>query len=477
MELFRAGGQLALAGDVMGRLASAYDYMGDARCRTMPEEAVALLEPLGPTPQLATALCRLATRDVVESRFEQALAGFERASAVAEACEFATERQALVFDATLQGWRGLARVAMGDLAGTGEVERTIETLTAAGDGRVALDFRVNLASACSLFALPSEVMRLLEDALAFGRARGLRGDLAWLESNINLARYDLGDLDALLANGPRIDAELAEQGATAVQLDVRAAMLRANLLRGQDPGAERLAWMEQTARQIDAAESLTAALGTVAAVRLMLDDAHEAKRLLAELAGRADVGTTWWYQLLPMLVRTAIAAGDVDLASAILGHSEPQPLPMPECWVAAANAAILQARGELEIARDAYRNAIRRCEVLELRPDLAYVLLGHGQTLLALGSPEDARPNASACSGDLRGAPGRTGPPRDRRSARFDGRAARPSLTSGAAASPQTNSSRAGDQSLRRRPARPEASSSTDTKGHDRANDGRRDAN
>ncbi len=247
-------------------------------------------------------------------------------------------------------------------------------------------------------------MRLLSGLLA-GRPFY---SVAWLELSITLARYDLGDLDGILADGPRIDAEVAEQGATAVQLDVRAVMLRANLLRGHDPGAERLASMRQTSRQIDAAESLTAALGTVAAVRLMLDDAPAARRLLAELVGRADVGTMWWYQLLPTLVRTAIAAGDVDLASAILDHVEPQPLPMPECWVVAANAAILQGRGELDMAREAYEEAIRRCDALQLLPDLAYVLLGHGRTLLALGRPEEARPTLQRARGifvDLQAAP------------------------------------------------------------------------
>ena len=408
-ELYRSGGSPALAGDVMGRMAAAFDYMGNPRSRSLLDEAVALLEPLGPTPQLATALRRLATRDVTESRFDEALIGLERAAAVGRACVFADERHATIFDATLRGWRGLVRVAQGDPAGSGDVEQSVERLTAAGDGRVALDFRINLASAESLFALPGEVLLRLEEALAFGRARGLRASLAWLETSINLARYDLGQLDAMLADESRIDAELAGQGATAVQLDLRAASLRARLLRGQDPGVERLAWMERTAREIDAPESWSAGLGTVAAVRLMLGEADEARRLLRELADRADVGTIWWFQLLPTLVRTAIDVGDLDLAQAILGHSEPQPLPSHECWVVAARAALHRARGELADAEAAYADAISRCEALEMLPDLAAVLLGHGQTLLDLGRPVEAREpleRAREIYRDLDAAPG-----------------------------------------------------------------------
>ena len=97
IDLFRASGQIRAAAAVISKLAGTYGYAGDPRYPTLTREAVTLLEPLGPTPELATALRRLATYDVVSSRFEEALVGLDRALVVGESCQFPSEREALLF--------------------------------------------------------------------------------------------------------------------------------------------------------------------------------------------------------------------------------------------------------------------------------------------------------------------------------------------------------------------------------------------
>ncbi len=153
--------------------------MGDHNFRSTVNGSVALLEPLGPTPELAAALRRLATLDLNEHP-EDAMVGFQRALEIGQASSFATERDAVTFHAIASGWHGIATAVTGDLTGTDEVEQAIVTLTEAGDGSTALSLRINLAILRSNYAAPAEIMPLLEDALAFGRARGLRADLAWL---------------------------------------------------------------------------------------------------------------------------------------------------------------------------------------------------------------------------------------------------------------------------------------------------------
>ena len=245
----------------MGQLATMSDFIGDPRHRDLMLESIAMLEPLGVTPQLATALRKLATKDVAASRFEEALAGFERARELGRDCTFANEREALRFRGTLMGWRGIARAVQGDRAGDAETEEAIAMVTAAGDGQAVMSLRINLAIARGNYANLSDVLASMEDAFTFGQARGMKGDLAWLEVGIVQARYELGDLGRMRDDARDLDQRLSEQGAVAIQLDLRVALLRVDILQGIDPGAERLAWLEHTARQTEAPESLTARAG------------------------------------------------------------------------------------------------------------------------------------------------------------------------------------------------------------------------
>jgi tetratricopeptide (TPR) repeat protein len=389
-QLFRQAGRIPEAANVIGMVAGAYEYMGDPRYRALKREAVTMLEPLGPTPQLAIALQKRATSDIISARYEDGLAGLDRALDVGQACGFPSDRDARLFRGKVTGWRGLARAMQGDRAGVDEIEEAIATLTAAGDGQSAMSFRINVSIVRGDYEGSAAVLGFMEETLAFGRSRGLRADLGWLEMGILQVRFDLGDLDRVVGEFPGLDARLGDMGASAIQLDLRTTRLRVDVLRGLDPGAERLEWLEGTARHTEAPESLSAGLGMVSAVRLMLGDAAEAQHLLAELAASEDVGISWWFSLLPTNVRSAIQLGDLELATAIQRKVEPT-VPFQANGAATAVAAILEGRGELEAAAEAYSDSIGRWDAQGVIPELAFALLGHGRTLLALGRPDGAR--------------------------------------------------------------------------------------
>ena len=407
VELYRLSGRIPEAASVMGLVAGAYEYMGDPRYRALMREVVAMLEPLGPTPQLAIALQKRATADITGGRYAEGLAGLDRALQLGQGITFANERDALLFHGKVAGWRGMARAMLGDPSGADEVEEAIASLVAAGNGQSAMSFRINLSIARSDYAGSAAVLEYMEDTVAFGRARGLRADLGWLEMGILQIRFDIGDVDRVISDFPELDARLGAMGASAIQLDLRATRLRVDILQGIDPGAERLEWQERTARHTEAGESLSAGLGTVAAARLMLGDAQAARRLLVELAGLEDVGSSWWYALLPTLVRSTIQLGDPGLAEAIQGKVE-RTVPSQADAAVAASAAILEARGDLAAAVDAYADAVRRWDAMRSVAELAFALLGHGRTLLAMGRPEEASASlerARAIFTDLRAKP------------------------------------------------------------------------
>ena len=129
--------------------------------------------------------------------------------------------------------------------------------------------------------------------------------------------------------------------------------------------------------------------------------------MIAELVALEDVGTWWWFALLPTLVRLTIELGDLDLAATILHHTAPQ-VPYTQNAVAVGTASLLEARKELEAAAEAYADAVRRWDDQGVVPELAFALLGHGRTLVALARREDARlslERAQAIFADLRAAP------------------------------------------------------------------------
>ncbi len=58
----------------------------------------------------------------------------------------------------------------------------------------------------------------------------------------------------------------------------------------------------------------------------------------------------------------------------------------------AANAALIEARGELQAAADAYTDAAGRWERFGVVPEQAFALLGQGRSLLGLARPTEVAP-------------------------------------------------------------------------------------
>ena len=108
---------------------------------------------------------------------------------------------------------------------------------------------------------------------------------------------------------------------------------------------------------------------------------------------------------LPAMVRTALAIGDRELAERLVDGLEPR-YPYAEHALVAANAALTEARGDLQAAADAYADAADRWERFGVVPEQAFALLGQGRCLLGLSRPTEAAPVLQTRSGDLRAAPG-----------------------------------------------------------------------
>ena len=124
--------------------------------------------------------------------------------------------------------------------------------------------------------------------------------------------------------------------------------------------------------------------------------------------------------MLPAMVRTALGIGELALAERLVGGYKPR-YPYAEHALVAANAALTEARGDLQTAADAYADAADRWERFGVVPEQAFALLGQGRCLARAVPTDRGRTRPATRPRDLRAAPGRARARRDRRAPRRRG--------------------------------------------------------
>ena len=173
---------------------------------------------------------------------------------------------------------------------------------------------------------------------------------------------------------------------------VRCAEARILTLRGQAAQAAGwLDWLESTARETGSVIFTVVGLGTAALARAGLGQNDAAATLLAQVEATPGAHDLNYYSLLPSMVRTALRIGDQQLAEQLAGRVEPR-YPIAEHALVAANAALAEARGDLQAAAHAYADAADRWQNFGFVPEQAFALLGQGRCLTALGRITEASP-------------------------------------------------------------------------------------
>jgi len=167
-------------------------------------------------------------------------------------------------------------------------------------------------------------------------------------------------------------------------LTLRIVQARILVLRGAPQEAGWLEWLESTARETEDPQFLLSGLGAVALVQAGLSQDVAAAGLLTEVGiSPGSRNTTEYAVMLPSMVRTALAIGEPSVAQALVGDLEPN-APYIEQALVTANAALTEARGDLQAAADAYADAAGRWERFGVVPEEAFALLGQGRCLIGL---------------------------------------------------------------------------------------------
>jgi class 3 adenylate cyclase/tetratricopeptide (TPR) repeat protein len=383
---FRARGDPAATARAMLMHAVPLQGLGDPRGWTLPLEALALLEPLPPGPDLVAALTDVSAIETLSGRPEAGIRYAERALVLAEELGLSRPAEALDF-------RGVARGALGDPRGLSDLREAISIASETGDGHEVAKLHNNLSAQLWGFEGPAASFEVSRAGVDFARSRGLIGVLDFLLAGDLDLLIDVGELDEALAIADDMAPRKEAKGDVADLVVLRAAQVRVSSLRGQgDRLASRIDWLEASVSELPTPDNVIIGLGSAALGRALLGPDEATASLLDRIETTPGTRETLTYSAyLPSLVRAALGISDTALAERLVHGLEPR-YPYTEHTLVAANAALTESREDLEVAAEGYADAADRWERFGVVPEQAFALLGHGRCLLGLSRPTEAAP-------------------------------------------------------------------------------------
>ena len=387
LGLFRARGENEAEARALILLAHVSHQLGDGRQVALAAEAVALLEQEPPGPTLVAAHTQAAAARFLTGSHNEAIAAADRAVQLAQELGLPEPASAL-------GIRGSARAYRGDSDGLAEMERrALPLLIEQGAGNQAAVLQNNLAIARYPLQGPARSLADFEQGIAFAEQRGLAGQAEAMGADCPGLLVELGRPEEALERAGALAAAAEASGGTWVLSWVRALELATHLERGEAEDPSGIAdWLVETARTQAKSDVTVEVLAPVAAARLVTGAPDQARALLAEIEQTPGARDTPYYsRQLGAMLRTALAAGDPDLARSLVDGIESR-YPLHEHALCAARAQLAEHVGAHADAAALYCEAAGRWERFGNIRERAYALLGQGRCLVALEDPSAERP-------------------------------------------------------------------------------------
>ncbi|MGB9378357.1 MAG: adenylate/guanylate cyclase domain-containing protein [Mycobacteriales bacterium] len=375
----RERGDLVAAADTLAQLGLALRNVGDPSAEGVLHEAVDLLETQPKGPELVRALTLLASTRMVAGAHREAISFAERALTLAE-------EQGLPVPGKAVSTLGSAKASLGDPAGLAELERALPLLLEAGQAEDAASGYNNLGVSRWLFEGPEAALATYSEGEEFARSRGLQRMGDALRASSLQALLETGRLAEVEALADEILPRL-EAGSDVNAVEALALKARALLEQGRPAGAEAERVIV-AARSVDP-ETLVLGVTAAAMARTVAGDHAGACELLIELADADLADSTEYPPRLPALVRTALAAGDADLATRLSSLCN-DTLPVGRRACATASALIAQAAGEHARAIAEFTDLADSWAAFGNRLEAAYCLLAvaTSATVIHVGDAE-----------------------------------------------------------------------------------------
>ena len=217
---------------------------GDAAQRTALE-AVAILEPLGESAELARAYSGLSQLAMLAENAEQAFEWGERALELAiRLGDESTRAHALINI-------GTAKVQL-DHRETATLLEAHAIADAAGDWHEATRALVNLAYTQMLWVQPDAALRSAEQALAYAQQHEIHALASYIATMIAWLRLRAGEWD----EAERATRSEIERGITVVQLIAKTVLAELAVRRGDPDAAKQLAGLAAQADRTDELQRL-----------------------------------------------------------------------------------------------------------------------------------------------------------------------------------------------------------------------------
>ena len=384
VEGFLARGDRLAAARTLGTLSSVFVMTGNSRQEDVARDAVRLLEFDLPGPDLVAAYARMAGVRLVQGDTGGTIAWVDRA--VSLAAELGVDVPARAI-----GFRGYARCSLGDAEGLEEMRAALALAIERGEGRDAAVLYNNLAVGVLAIEGPRGVLSVGREGIEFSERRGIN-EIAMSMAAGNLDQLiDTGEWDAAQEQAETIAGRAEASGDVASLLQARWALTRLLALRGEVARAVELAgWLVPAARESGGVEDIIAGCTSAALAYLGSGRQAEALGLLAEIDLTPHGRDSPTYPaFLCTMVRTAIAAGDLEVASSLTSGLEPI-FPYHEHALRAVRATLAEVRHAFDEALVGHAEAAGRWESFGVVPERGHSLLGLGRCFLEVGRRAEA---------------------------------------------------------------------------------------
>ena len=363
------------------------------RAESVSDEAVELLEPLGPSLELTAAYATRAGNHMLAGRFAEWVRWTQATLDLADRLDLPEFRMR-----ALQ-YRGIHRVISGDLEGRGDLEEALRIGLELGLGTETAVAYINLADWVSSLDGTVASLALTEEGIRFAERRGLGSNGMWLRAESTWRLFDLGRWDDVIARSGEIRRWYGDRGRAQPVVMAGTQEAAVHLHRGElDEAARLMDELLPAARESRDVQTYRPALAIAGLIAQRHGRPADAAAVLDEL--ERDLDSTTHSRVYGMLDGTLLARALGDVASAeriarVNADSTPA-YPVGEAILLASQAEVSEAKGEHAEALDAFDRIAGAWDPLGHVFHRAIALLGAARCLIALGRAPDAMPRALA---------------------------------------------------------------------------------
>jgi tetratricopeptide (TPR) repeat protein len=345
-------------------------------------EAIALLETGPPSATLVDAHVQLASSLHITGALAEAVDSTDRAIALAE-------ELGVQVPARAHSIRGVCRAFLGERGGLDEMDIGLQLLMEQGAGAEVARLMNHYAIVRYVLDGPAAAIDDFEHGVSFSRERGLIQIGTLMEVNLVETLAETGRVDEALERTTRLALEAGATGNALAQQ--QGTMTQAIILTARGDASFAIDHAEVLLGGGSNLDQFVTGTATIASALLFAGRPEEARARLVELDEHPDSrGNSNYPTVLPGIVRTALGAGDPELAQRLTERVEVE-YALQNNAVVAARAQIAEHAGDHAEAAGLYASAGAQWEELGAVPEQAHALLGEGRCLLALEEPDAER--------------------------------------------------------------------------------------